>query len=123
MRQRSRSRSRRPGLCAVAIAAWFAATGAVQAQAPSPMPAPTPSDGMAISEKLCASCHAIDPGAAVVPRADVPTFRAIANGPKATPERLVAAIILPHPEMPGIALTRSELRAVVTYIMSLRKEP
>jgi mono/diheme cytochrome c family protein len=49
-----------------------------------------------------------------------PSFTVIAKLPDLTPERLVGAIIIPHPPMPGIPLTTSEIRDVVAYIMSLR---
>jgi cytochrome c len=51
----------------------------------------------------------------------VPSFSAIANSPRTTPETLAAAIILPHPEMPGVALTRAEIRHLIAYVMSLKK--
>lgn len=77
-------------------------------------------NGRMLAERLCSSCHAIDPVPSSVPRADIPTFAAIAALPQTTPERLAGAIILPHPEMPDVALTRNELRAVIAYIMTLR---
>ncbi len=79
----------------------------------------TPAEGQVIARKLCTNCHAME--GVPVARADVPAFQSIANKPDTTPERLAAAIILPHPEMPGIPLTREEIRALITYIMSLRK--
>ena len=80
-----------------------------------------PAEGRGLAAKLCSNCHVTDGNGAPTPRADVPSFAAIANGPRTTPESLAAAIILPHPEMPGIALTRAEIRAVIAYVMSLRK--
>jgi mono/diheme cytochrome c family protein len=52
-----------------------------------------------------------------------PPFPAIANRKDQTPQRLAGAIIIPHPEMPTIQLTMSEIRDIVAYIMSLRTEP
>lgn len=83
----------------------------------------TSEDGQGLAMKLCSNCHSTDPAGTATSRADVPSFRSIANSPQVTPERLAARIILPHPEMPGIALTRAELRSIVAYIMTLRKEP
>lgn len=80
-------------------------------------------DGQGLAMKLCSSCHSTEPAGAAIARADVPSFRSIANSPQATPERLAARIILPHPEMPDIALTRAELRSIIGYIMSLKKAP
>jgi hypothetical protein len=55
-------------------------------------------------------------------RVDVPSFPAIANRPGATAERLAGKIIVPHPAMPGVPLTVSEIRDIVTYIMSLKRD-
>lgn len=83
--------------------------------------APGDLDGREIAAKLCSNCHLVDGTGAATPRADVPGFAAIANGPHATPERLAAAIILPHPAMPGVPLTRAEIQAIIGYILSLKK--
>jgi mono/diheme cytochrome c family protein len=96
-----------------------AATSAASAQ----VKAPGELDGHELAAKLCSNCHAVEPAGVVTGRADVPSFRAIAKGPRATPERLASAIILPHPEMPGVPLTRAETRAIIDYIMSLKTEP
>jgi mono/diheme cytochrome c family protein len=75
--------------------------------------------GHQLAERLCAICHSVTPGS-TSGRPDVPSFAVIAKLPNLTPERLVGAIILPHPPMPGVALTTEEIRDVVAYIMSLR---
>jgi mono/diheme cytochrome c family protein len=97
----------------------IAATSVASAQ---PRP-PGELDGHELAGKLCSNCHAVEPAGVVTGRADVPSFRAIANGPRTTPERLASAIILPHPAMPGVPLTRAEVRAIIDYIMSLRTAP
>jgi cytochrome c len=76
-------------------------------------------NGRALAERLCATCHAVVPDVAGG-RPDVPSFAAIARMPHMTPERLAGAIVLPHPAMPGVALTRAELRDVIAYITSLK---
>lgn len=93
------------------------APGAATAQ----MGSPDPAEGQQIAAKLCSNCHVVNGNGAPAPRGDVASFRSIANGPRSTPEALAAAIILPHPEMPGIALTRDEIRHVIAYIASLKK--
>ena len=80
---------------------------------------PDTQNGLAVAERLCATCHAVDPQAVGI-RPDVPSFSVIASLPGMTPERLAGSIILPHPAMPGVALTRAELRDVIAYIVSLR---
>ena len=101
------------------VGATCAGLAAGSAQAQSAGPADL--DGREIAAKLCSNCHVVDPAAGTVARADVPTFAAIANGPVGTPERLAAAIILPHPAMPDVSLTRAEIQAVIGYIISLKK--
>jgi mono/diheme cytochrome c family protein len=81
--------------------------------------APDAPKGHELAERLCAICHAVTPGS-TSGRPDVPSFAVIAKLPNLTPERLVGAIILPHPPMPGVPLTRDEIRDIVAYIMSLR---
>ena len=78
-------------------------------------------DGREIASKLCSNCHLVDGSGAATPRADVPSFQSIADGPHSAPERLAAAIILPHPAMPGVPLTRAEIQAIIAYILSLKK--
>jgi mono/diheme cytochrome c family protein len=77
--------------------------------------------GHELAERLCAICHAVTPGS-TSGRPDVPSFAVIAKLPGLTPERIVGAIILPHPPMPGVPLTTEEIRDVVAYIMSLRPQ-
>lgn len=83
--------------------------------------APDAIAGRELAAKLCSNCHLTDDVGPTAPRADVPSFVAIANSPRTTSETLAAAIILPHPEMPGIALTRAEIRHLIAYIVSLKK--
>jgi mono/diheme cytochrome c family protein len=100
---------------AAALAVTLSA-GGVLAQAVQP------GDGAELARKLCSNCHGTDAAGTGVSRpAEVPSFAAIANNPRTTPDRLASAIILPHPEMPGIGLTRAETRAIIDYIMSLKK--
>jgi mono/diheme cytochrome c family protein len=82
---------------------------------------PDASKGRALAEKLCTSCHIVGEVAssAAVP-ADVPSFFAIANRPGQTVEAIAGRIVLPHPPMPKIQLTRSEIADLATYIQSLK---
>ncbi len=80
---------------------------------------PDAQNGRALAERLCVTCHAMVPEAAGG-RPDVPSFLVIARMPNMTPERLAGAIVLPHPAMPDVALTRAELRDIIAYITSLK---
>ena len=85
------------------------------------LPRSDSSNGRRISQMVCINCHLVSPEgqAAVV---GVPSFLAIANHAGQTAEKLAAAIIIPHPPMPSIQLTNSEMRDVIAYILSLRTE-
>ena len=77
--------------------------------------------GHEIASKLCSGCHIVGEEAAKasVP-ADVPTFMEIADKPGQTAETIAGRIVVPHPPMPTIDLTREEIGDVAVYIMSLR---
>jgi mono/diheme cytochrome c family protein len=85
-------------------------------------PAPVTSQrGYELAKRLCISCHAVDRATTGPVRADVPSFAAIARRPGSTEEYLAGKIIVPHPAMPGIALTADEVRNIVAYIVTLKK--
>lgn len=80
----------------------------------------SPEDGLALARTACSGCHQVETGASGPVSADVPTFMEIANLPGMTAERIAGAIVVPHPPMPQIALTRIEIANVAAYIMTLR---
>jgi mono/diheme cytochrome c family protein len=75
--------------------------------------------GLAVAERACASCHIVREGGQGPAQPGVPSFSAIARHAGQTPERLAGIIIVPHPPMPPLQLTISEIRDVVAYIRSL----
>jgi mono/diheme cytochrome c family protein len=79
-----------------------------------------PSRGREISESLCSTCHIVDASPGNVAKSDISSFFSIANRADQSQERLAAAVIFPHPAMPKVSFTNSELRDVISYIMSLR---
>lgn len=82
---------------------------------------PDAKTGHEIAGKLCVSCHIVGPEAssASVP-ADVPSFVTIANKPGQTVQAIAGAIVIPHPPMPQIELTREEIGDVAAYILTLK---
>jgi mono/diheme cytochrome c family protein len=77
--------------------------------------------GKDIAERFCAGCHAIDGRqGSTVQGIDVPSFRALADRPYRTPERLQSFIMTPRHPMPAIPLELSEIRDVIAYIRSLK---
>lgn len=77
--------------------------------------------GHALAKRLCSNCHIIgDEAAAATISADVPSFKSIAGLPDQSPERIAGRIVVPHPPMPQIDVTRNEIRDLAAYIMSLK---
>lgn len=103
-------------LSAAAIAIVVSA-GAAQAQVH-----PDAKTGKAIAEKLCVGCHIVSAATtgAAMPT-DVPPFVVIANKPGQTAQAIAGAIVVPHPPMPQIQLTREEIGDIAAYILTLRK--
>lgn len=82
---------------------------------------PDAKTGKKVAEKLCVGCHIVGAQAAgaTVP-ADVPSFARIANKPGQTAQAIAGAIVVPHPPMPQIQLTREEIGDVAAYILTLK---
>jgi cytochrome c len=77
-----------------------------------------PKVGHALAERLC---HVIG----AEPRrdtmlVDVPSFATIANQKDQSLERIAGRIVVPHPPMPQVQLTRAEIAALAAYILSQR---
>jgi mono/diheme cytochrome c family protein len=86
----------------------------------STTPKPDPEKGQALAERVCATCHAISRKPAPSLAADVPSFYAIANKPGQAVETIAGRIVIPHPPMPAVSLTREEIADVVTYILTFK---
>jgi mono/diheme cytochrome c family protein len=80
-----------------------------------------PAAGKATAVKWCASCHLVEEGQAAAPAAGVPSFAAIAAKPDQTAERIAGAIVVPHPPMPDLQLSRQQIADLAAYILTLRK--
>jgi mono/diheme cytochrome c family protein len=95
--------------------------GSVSGMAAGPLtPKPDPEKGHALAERACIACHVVSETAASPVAADVPSFPAIANKPGQTMEAIAGRIVIPHPPMPAISLSREEIGHIVAYIMTLR---
>jgi mono/diheme cytochrome c family protein len=107
------------GLASLWVAGLGLSAGALRAQIH-----PDPGTGRELADKLCTGCHIVgnEVASAAVP-ADVPSFKAIADKPGQTTEAIAGRIVVPHPPMPEIQLTREEIGDLATYILSLRSAP
>ena len=75
--------------------------------------------GQRIAERWCASCHLVLPQQSTA-SADVPSFQTIARTHNLDDRMLKTFLADPHPKMPDMQLSRSEIDDVVSYIRSLR---
>jgi mono/diheme cytochrome c family protein len=77
--------------------------------------------GKHIAQTWCSGCHNVAAEGAKTGSDATPSFSAIAQEQSTTSISLVAFLSTPHPHMPNYVLSRTEMRDVSAYILSLRK--
>jgi len=75
--------------------------------------------GRTIARQWCAGCHIVE--AAQAGGDSAPAFPSIANDPNRNPSALRAWLSDPHPPMPNLQLSRSEIDDVIAYLQTLRQ--
>jgi mono/diheme cytochrome c family protein len=76
--------------------------------------------GLALAQRLCAQCHAVQKAELNSPNGDSPSFRVIASVPGMTAMALSAALNSSHRRMPNVMLEPDEQNDVIAYILSLK---
>jgi len=77
--------------------------------------------GHVLARTWCAHCHIVE--ANQVQASDVaPPFAQIANDPSKWPLSIAAWLADPHPPMPNLSLTQSEIDDLVAYIETLKTD-
>ncbi|MFO0998400.1 MAG: cytochrome c [Alphaproteobacteria bacterium] len=76
--------------------------------------------GHALARQWCSSCHLVEPGTSGGDQA--PPFESIANDPTRTPARLRGWLASPHPPMPDLKLSRTQIDDVMAYLESLKRK-
>jgi cytochrome c len=116
----ARHRGKRATVQAIAAATFLmvacASAGAQNLEGPSP------DKGHAFAQKLCRNCHVVGDDAAASVPAGVPSFRAIANRPDQTAERIRNVLINPHPPMPDVQISNEEIANILAYLDTLRTD-
>ena len=92
---------------------------AVASLAGGPAGASDPVTGRALAMDLCSGCHLVAAGQPGPVSDGVPAFATLARNASLTDEDLRGFIMNPHPPMPRVSLTATELDAIVAYIRSL----
>jgi mono/diheme cytochrome c family protein len=77
--------------------------------------------GLQYVSAVCSECHAVRSEQLVSPLPQAPSFEAVANTPGMTAIALTAWLQTKHPTMPNIVMGDAEMRDVIQYILSLKK--
>ncbi len=75
--------------------------------------------GGQLARQWCANCHVVGNAPAATVQQGPPSFRAIAQG-ELTGDQLRTFLSHPHPPMPDLSLTRTEIDDLIEYIATLR---
>jgi mono/diheme cytochrome c family protein len=78
--------------------------------------------GHQYAEEVCSPCHAVNAHQIDSPVEQAPPFQIVADTPGMTANALTAWLQTSHPTMPNIILTDEEMRNVIAYILSLKRE-
>ena len=78
------------------------------------------SRGLALAQRLCSECHAVQKEYSRSPKANAPRFQAIASIPGMTATALSATLNTSHRAMPNILLAADEQADIIAYILSLK---
>jgi mono/diheme cytochrome c family protein len=76
--------------------------------------------GEVLARRWCATCHVVASNQRR-PTGEAPPFATIARSPGFSAERLAFYLLLPHPKMPNMSLSRTEASDLAAYIASLGK--
>ncbi len=76
--------------------------------------------GKVIAERWCRSCHLVGPQQKNAPTDQAPPFASIARRPDFDAARLALLLLAPHPNMPRLSLSRSEVADLADYIRTLK---
>jgi mono/diheme cytochrome c family protein len=77
--------------------------------------------GKAFAQVSCSGCHRIAGEEPKTTSDVVPSFSSVAQMKSTTTISLAAFLTTPHANMPNLVLSRTEIRDVSAYILSLRK--
>jgi cytochrome c2 len=103
---------------AAALTGILATTGTRAADPPKP---PSAENGQQLAQRFCTNCHLVGSEQTTVGTIGPPPFTTIANKADQTADKIKGALILPHPPMPDMQLTGTEMMDLIAYIQTLRK--
>jgi mono/diheme cytochrome c family protein len=75
--------------------------------------------GKAVAERWCSGCHLVQHEQKIAPTDQAPPFVTIAKTPDFDAGKLALLLLKPHPNMPRLSLSRTEVADLAEYIRAL----
>ncbi len=75
--------------------------------------------GKLIAERWCSGCHLVQPKQTTAVTDQAPPFVTIAKTPDFDAGKLALLLLEPHPSMPKLSLSRSEVADLAEYMRTL----
>jgi mono/diheme cytochrome c family protein len=76
-------------------------------------------NGETLARRWCSPCHVVAPDQRT-PTGEAPPFSTIARKPEFDASKLALFLLLPHPKMPDMGLSRATAGDLAAYISSLK---
>ena len=76
-------------------------------------------NGKTLANRWCSSCHVVDHEQKLATD-QAPPFAALARAPAFDANKLAFLLLKPHPNMPTLSLSRSEIADIAEYIATLK---
>jgi len=99
---------------------FLTVSGLTAAVAPALADALSVRQGEQLAQTWCATCHVVGVGNQDSATAGIVSFAHLAARPGFDEEQLAVALFSPHPAMPSMNVTRTEITALFDYIISLK---
>jgi mono/diheme cytochrome c family protein len=76
-------------------------------------------NGKTLANRWCSDCHVVQPSQTLATD-QAPPFALLARMPDFNENKLAFLLLLPHPNMPRLSLSRSETADLADYIATLK---
>ena len=76
--------------------------------------------GKVIAERWCSGCHLVQPGQKTATTDKAPPFASMARMPDFGAAKLALLLLAPHPNMPKLSLSRSEIADLAEFVQTLK---